>query len=181
MGDKLWREFKERGDKESFHTLFCSNYTHFCHYAACYLSDSLDCEEVVLDYFLHLWTHRTQIEIETSFAAYSSRAIKNRCLNKLRRSRHTLNLDGFDNIGDIGIDMFSEEDINRVVWEAVEELPAKCRAVFTKSRVEHLSNAEIAADMNLSEKTVEGHITRAIKAVRIAMKKYYFVLMFMHL
>lgn len=74
-------------------------------------------------------------------------------------------------------DELSVEDASRIVWEAVASLPQKSREVFEK-RNEGMSNAEIAASMNLSVKTVEGHITRSLKAIRVALKKYFFLFLF---
>lgn len=74
-------------------------------------------------------------------------------------------------------DELSVEDASRIVWEAVASLPQKSREVFEK-RNEGMSNAEIAASMNLSVKTVEGHITRSLKTIRVALKKYFFLFLF---
>lgn len=72
-------------------------------------------------------------------------------------------------------DEMSVEDASIIVWEAVRSLSPKSREVFEKSREEGMSNAEIAASMNLSVKTVEGHMTKALKEIRLALKKNFFL------
>lgn len=64
-----------------------------------------------------------------------------------------------------GISMEMEE-LNRLIEEAICALPDRCREVFLKSRREELSNAEIAVEMDISVKTVEAQITKALKLIR---------------
>ena len=56
--------------------------------------------------------------------------------------------------------------MQRLIHEAIFSLPPKCRDVFNKSRMDNLSNKEIAEQMNISVKAVEGHISRALKQIR---------------
>ena len=58
------------------------------------------------------------------------------------------------------------EELNRLIQEAICALPDKCREVFLKSRHENMSNQEIATDMNISVKTVEAQITKALKRIK---------------
>ena len=58
------------------------------------------------------------------------------------------------------------EELNRFIEEAILSLPDKCRDVFLKSRNEEMSNREIAEQLNISVKTVEAQITKALKAIR---------------
>ena len=58
------------------------------------------------------------------------------------------------------------QELQRLIHEAIFSLPPKCRDVFNKSRMDNLSNKEIAEQMNISVKAVEGHISRALKQIR---------------
>lgn len=64
------------------------------------------------------------------------------------------------------------EDIKKIVDATMDKLPKQTRSIFYQSRNEGKTNAEIALEMNLSEKSVEYHITKALKALRLALKDY---------
>ncbi len=59
------------------------------------------------------------------------------------------------------------QELHHLIEEAVSLLPDKCREIFRKSREENLTNKEIAGQLHISEKTVEGQITIALKKIRI--------------
>ena len=71
-------------------------------------------------------------------------------------------------------DRMDAEDISYLVREAICSLPPKCKEVFSRSRSGGLSNEQIASEMGISVKTVEAHMTRALKTLRIKLKKMYF-------
>ncbi len=58
------------------------------------------------------------------------------------------------------------DEITQLVAEAVSQLPGRCRDIFLKSRNEQLSNAEIAAEMHISVKTVEAQMSKALRRLR---------------
>ena len=136
-------------------------------------------EEVVLDFFMHLWLHRATVNISSSFKGYALMSVRNRCISRLRGSRVTVSIEDLDPLSCLyEQDGMSVEDASRIVWEAVSTLPAKSREIFRKSRNEGMTNADIAASMGISVKTVEGHITRSLKAIRVALKKYFIFIFF---
>ena len=72
------------------------------------------------------------------------------------------------------------KELNDNIQVAINSLPDGCRAVFIKSRMEGKSHAEIAEEMNISKKTIENQMTKALKTLRAAVSKYrdYIVLLF---
>jgi len=68
-------------------------------------------------------------------------------------------------------DKLTEEDISRLLDQGIAELPEKCREVFLLSRNEHLSHRQISERLGISEKTVDDHITRALKKLRTPLSK----------
>ena len=82
--EPLWNEFRETGSRHVFRELFKGWYSDLCRYAAFFLPDMQDAEEVVMDFFIHLWFHRTSVNISSSFRGYALRSIRNRCLNYIR-------------------------------------------------------------------------------------------------
>ena len=73
----------------------------------------------------------------------------------------------------------SEEDIERVLMEAINKLPERCREIFLKSRIEGKKNREIAEELNISASTVENQMTIALKKLRLELKDYLPLLLFL--
>lgn len=174
MYEQAWKRFTDCGDKDSFRFLFDCLYERYCRVAFLFLKDRLDAEEVVLDVFLNLWKFRDSSEYRPGIESYLYKSVKNRSLNKLRDRKQFETLDG---VGDIasqyGLPEFSEEDLKIIILDALDAEPDKCRKVFDLSRKSGMSNKEIAGSLDISEKSVEAYITRALKAIRNAMKKQY--------
>lgn len=156
------------GDEHAFKYLFDSYFVPLCRYINIYLDNFGETEELALDLFTHLWEHREKIEITVSFKAYLFQAAHNRCLNVLRDRKQTtpLNESLQETLQTKDYSTLELEELRRLIAEAISALPEKCREVFLKSRHEHLTNQEIADRMNISVKTVEGQITKALKRIK---------------
>lgn len=174
----LWKSSAE-GNNESFKALFDLWYEPLCRYAYFYTGDRMDAEEVVLDFFMHLWRNRTSINIEKSFETYAKRAVHNRSLNKIRSRKHHEELETASSVAYEDIYEFDTDTLIEIAWEAASSVPKKCRDIFNMSRKEGLTYAQIASRTGLDVKTVEGYMSRALKYMRIAVKKLYLFLIFM--
>lgn len=82
--EPLWDTFRSTGSRRVFRELFMSWYSDLSRYAAYWLPDMSDAEEVVLDFFMHLWLHRTAVNISSTFKGYALMSVRNRCISKLR-------------------------------------------------------------------------------------------------
>ncbi|WP_461790468.1 RNA polymerase sigma-70 factor [Pedobacter sp.] len=135
------------------------------------LNNQLEAEEVVQDVFFSLWKRRESLEIQYSLNTYLSMAAKYQIISIQRKQYlKQQTTDSQIHISDNGVDStqlwFSERELKQQLDYHVEQLPEKCRIVFKMSREEFKSYAEIAAELGVSEKTVEAHITRALKILR---------------
>lgn len=164
----LWDRIRRERDLEAFRELFDRHYLPLCRFAEYWLHDAPAAEEIVLDLFTHLWQHTDQIHITASLRAYLFRAVRNRALNRLRDNRFS-----YIPFEELKTLLFCPEsrqlefdEIMQLTVEAIDQLPDRCREVFLKSRNEELSNLEIADRMNISVKTVEAQITKALKHLR---------------
>lgn len=166
--DILLLKLIKSGDEHAFRHLFDLYFVSLCRYINIYLNNYAETEELALDIFTYLWEKREQVEIKLSFKAYLFQSARNRCLNALRDRRATSSLDETlqETLQDKDYPALEMEELNRLIQEAICALPDKCREVFLKSRHENMSNQEIATDMNISVKTVEAQITKALKRIR---------------
>lgn len=172
--EQAWKHFTAFGDRESFRFLFDELYQRYCKVAYLFLKNKTDAEDVVVDVFLNIWKFRDSSVYKPGIESYLYRAVKNRSLNKIRDNRSFDSLDGLDDlVSQYGLSDFSEEDILLIIKDAINSETEKCRKVFELSRRSGMTNKDIADRMNLSEKSVEAYITRALKVIRTAMKKHY--------
>jgi len=142
-------------------------------YTQCYrhTNDSDVAEEMAQDIFKSLWERRHELTITVSLERYLARAakfkvfefIRNKTTKQLHVELSAQDLQASSNCTENDI-LFNalKEDVETVV----EGLPAQCKRVFRLSRAEGLSNREIAAHLEVSERAVEQHITRALRSLR---------------
>lgn len=165
--DILLLKLIQSKDEHAFKYLFDTYFVPLCRYVHLYLDSTQEGEELVLDIFMHLWEHSNQINLTLSLKAYLFRAAHNRCLNFLRDRKPTISLDEAGDVtSDEAASLLEMEELNRLIQEAVCALPDKCREVFRLSREKSMTNQEIAGEMNISVKTVEAQITKALKCIK---------------
>lgn len=123
--------------------------------------------EVVQRAFVATWEKIADGADIVSVKAYMYRAVRNEALTELRRlAGATADVEEAAEITDEVIDN-SERDA--ALWHAIDCLPPRCREVFLMSKRDGLSNAEIAAELDISVKTVEAQMTRALHRLRDAL------------
>jgi RNA polymerase sigma-70 factor (ECF subfamily) len=159
--------------EKAFERIYELYYESLCNVSYKLVLDKDSAEDVVQEVLLEFYNKRNEINITSSIFAYLKRAVYNRSLNFIKQN--SKNTDGEDALIDISTGLRSVEEnmisdegltnINRIV----ETLPEKCRYVFALSRYEEKSYAEIAEIMDISVKTVENQISKALKVLREAL------------
>ncbi len=163
-----------------FEDLFKKYYPFVCIIVHKYVADKTKVEDITQEIFTELWVKRDQILIHSSVAAYLRRMAVSRTLNFLRDSKK-YNWDDLDSQVEMmpvvgyhqpeAILMLDEEELKKKLGNAIEKLPEKCRIVFVMSRYDELSYAEIAENLDISIKTVENQIGKALKYLRMAINE----------
>jgi RNA polymerase sigma-70 factor (family 1) len=127
-------------------------------------------EELVQDLFTGLWVNRKEVNIRSTVSSYLQTAIRYMVFNHFdkeyvrRDYQETLNFSrNFDNSTEEAVLL---KDLESVLEIEVGLLPTQCRSVYKLSRKEHKTNKEIALLMGISEKTVENHLTKALKRLK---------------
>lgn len=168
--DKLTEGLKN-GDQKVFNSIFEAYYAPLCRYCTQIVYDPDVAEEIVQDLFCKIWIKREELEITTSLKAYLYKAVLNHSVNHLNYTKledKYREYVGFSlNEGpDSPIDLLGEEDIKRILSLAVMKMPEKRRMIFEMSRKEELKYSEIAEKLNISQKTVEAQISKALDYLR---------------
>lgn len=139
------------------------------------LSDVMLAEDLAQDVFMRFWEKRQQIDIQGTLEGYIRRMAVNEGLGYLRKNKkYTI-----ENIEDDTAetapsieDSYLDNELQHQIDHAVNSLPPQCRAVFVLSRFEELSHKEISEKLNISTKTIENQITKALKNLKTALKSY---------
>jgi RNA polymerase sigma-70 factor (ECF subfamily) len=140
------------------------------------LKDEALAKDIVQDIFIDLWNRRRSSQIQI-LANYLTRAAKFQILKTIRKqATHDQYISAIENIRFVNeteeaIDL---QELDNALQKAVGELSPRCQEVFMLSRFEHLSHKEIASRMNISSKTVEIQIGKALAFLRQRLHRFFF-------
>ncbi|TWR26748.1 RNA polymerase sigma-70 factor [Mucilaginibacter achroorhodeus] len=179
--DSLYDRLRS-GDHKAFESLFKSHYRLMTLFANKMLNDMEIARDITDDAFTTLWEKRSELNVTGSLISYMYKMIQNRCLNHFKHQEtKNLFLDYLQrhNLLNLQAENFErayhDKEIGERIRSAVNELPTQCKMVFCMSRYEHFKYREIAEQLNISEKTVERHMTLAFAKLRQALKNDYSV------
>lgn len=171
---ELWAAIR-LDDESAFTALFDRYWVRLYKTAQVYLKDHETSEEVVHDVFLNIWNRRHSLEIE-AFSPFLLTAVRYQVYNRLRSAKSPIVLTVGDEHLNEPLDN-NEGESHIIVQEFQQELdqylvqlPKRCQEIFYMSRVNQLSNQEIANRLGISKRTVENQITVALKHLRICLK-----------
>lgn len=159
-------------------------YPRMIRFARQYVLLEEDAENIVQDIFLILWEKRDVLDIRVSLVPYLFTLVKNKCLDFVR---HKTVCEEFANewkvkraaLEQLNYSFTSDEDIEKLVASAIESLPERCREIFIKSRIEGRKYKEIAEELDLSVNTVENQMSIALRKLRLELKDYLPLLIFL--
>ena len=145
-------------------------------FASRIVEDTLSAEDIVQEVFTEYWINRTKIDTSISIKPYLYKLTYHRCLDFLKsaQNKKTINLpEELSPLDALLYTSFSIEEhlhadeIGKEINRRIDMLPEKCKEVFILSRQHNLKNREIAQILNINIKSVEKHISKAIKEIRI--------------
>ncbi|MBI1226970.1 MAG: RNA polymerase sigma-70 factor [Bacteroidetes bacterium] len=164
------------GDKTAYRALFDRYYKYLVVTANNILGDSEMARDLAQDVFFELWKRRESIEVQTSLKAYLRRSVVNKTLNFIKSRR--MDFTEPERMPESPYPtpdaqtLLEASDLEQVIHQAIAALPERCRLIFTLCRLEGMPHKEIAAQLDISTKTIEAQMTRAIAALREAVGPY---------
>ncbi|MDN5286921.1 MAG: polymerase, sigma-24 subunit, subfamily [Mucilaginibacter sp.] len=170
----------KKGDIAAFEKIYQLYWSGLYSYAYNILRNKVICEEIVQEIFFSLWNKRDELKITHSLKAYLFTAIKFQTLNYIKSEKvkkdyaasyTAFEKNFFDNSNEENI-YFS--DLKNKVENEVSKLPQKCQQIYRLSRDEHQSIKNIADLLNISHKTVENQLTKALKYLRSSLGDFLF-------
>lgn len=164
------------GDLKAYEMFFKAHYNHLCNYANTFLKDKDEAEEVVQNAFMTLWEKRQTLQISGSVKSYMFSMVQNNCLNVLKhqkvKQKHASQVLASASEADFNEPVIQSVELEHRIFNALQKLPEKCRMIFKLSRFEELKYAEIADKLEISVKTVENQMGKALRLMREELKEY---------
>ena len=165
------------GNERIFEETFRKYYQSLCNYANSILKEMDEAEEVVQNLFMSVWEKRSDLEINISLKSYLYRAVHNHCLNRIKHLKVREEYQQYaTNFYDASYESVSQtvmkNELETKIEEAIRKLPEQCRLIFRMSRFEELKYHEIAEQLEISPKTVENQIGKALKILRVELAEY---------
>ncbi|WP_242131154.1 RNA polymerase sigma-70 factor [Aestuariivivens marinum] len=171
------------GDVLAFEVLFRLYRPKLLYIASQYITIKEDAEEIIQNVFMKVWSKK---DIKTNLNGYLFSMTKNACLDYLRSKKQQLHLDNnlsqleasinYVALSDDSASLLIEKELNEAILNAIDLLPPKCKDVFIKSRIEGLKHKDISSEMNISTNTIENHISKALKQLKIALREFLSIL-----
>jgi len=160
-----------------FEQLFKKHFRELHAYAFSLLKDWDVAEEIVQSLFLKLWEKNEWSHIQTSIKSYLYKSVYHDSLNYIRRQKVQLKYQtstayAMKNDTDDAAGKLKMSELEQHLNQALGKLPEKCRAIFQLSRFQELKYQEIATQLDISIKTVETHMGKALRILRKEMKEF---------
>ena len=181
----------DQREEVRFEDIYLSYFSKMKHFAKEYVILDEDAENIVQDVFVELWKNKKMLNMHMNLIAYLFTTIKNKCLNHLRhklvvqetasklQEEYTISLRmNLDSLEAFDNNLFSDQDIEKIISRALDTLSEKCRTIFIMSKIEGKKQKEIAQELNISINTIETQMGIAYKKLRIELKDYFPILLF---
>ncbi len=157
-------------NKDRFKERFDTYYPMLCRIAFGYIPNPNECEDIVQECFIAVWNNGKHDLEEKEFLAYMLRAVKNNCISYLRKQKSTMVSLDDSLIHTIHTEIMDEEtddeSPDKKLDRIIAVLPAKCKEIFLLSKLQGLKYQEIATKLNISIKTVENQMGKAMRLIR---------------
>lgn len=179
------------GNEKVFEQIVREYWPRMFKFALIYTQNNETSQELVQDTFLVLWNNRAVLKDNTNLITYLMVVLRNKCLNLLEQTRiRKLYIEEIDDetiyqranlyvLQDEASQIIESEDLHKAIERALSKLPEKTREIFMLSRYDGLKNQQIAETKNISQKTVEYHISKALQILKEELPQEYWIWIFL--
>lgn len=174
--------------EDSYQILFRKYYPRMFYYAKRIVGEDA-ADDVVQEVFLELWNRMEVLDTDDPpIESYLYKTTYSRALNYLKRYRK-MDTSVIDDINELRMSCYlsslgngerdmENDDLKKKINQAIGELPDKCREIFVLSYLKDMKNSEIAQMLNVSVRTVEAHIYKALKSLRVRLGVFFLLLLY---
>ena len=170
--DKELLEYLKNDSQGAFTEIYNRYWKQLLSVAYIFCKDKSVSQDIVQEIFAKLWSRRAELDIEY-LNTYLASAVRFSVFKLIYKQKRRLEIESQNS--ELELSTLTEEQIDaRFIQEyinkVVEQLPEKCRIVFNQSRSCGLSTSEIAIELGISKKTVEGYLTKGLKTIRLNLR-----------
>ncbi|MCK3685730.1 RNA polymerase sigma-70 factor [Maribellus sp. YY47] len=175
----------KRGDEKAFRIVFNSYFPRLLAFSSEYVNDREVAKNLVQESFLTLWERHETLNPDSDLKAYLFQVLRNKSLNYLKtikvkqkyeehlKYRYNELLLNYEALSHLDFDVLSFNELKAIIENTIAELPPQCKRVFELSRYEMLKNKEIADQLGISVKAVEGQMSKALKLLKKRLKEHF--------
>ena len=166
------------GDESAFEKLYHIYYDRLFRFAIHMVKNEACCEEIVSDVLLNIWQIRVKLPSIADMDAYLFKSVKNKSLNYIDKKNRRIRCEELS----VTIEYISDDsnpenimianELSKIVSDAIESLPEKCRIIFKLSREDGFSHKKISEILGISVKTIDAQLRIAKQKIEEAIKKY---------
>lgn len=172
LPDNELMELLKSDDQQALSALYYRYWDRLFSVATHQLSNPEIAEECVHDIFISLWNKRYDLKLKYSLATYLAVSVKYVVLrhrSNLHRMKYHLDQSAngiIECLSPSADHLILEKELFSSIEAAIEKLPEKCRIVFRMAKQEGKTHKQIAAELGIAEKTIEAHLSKAMKDLR---------------
>jgi len=172
----LVEDISKRNSESALEDLYRHYFDKLMRYISIYIKSEQTAEEIISDVFFTIWQNRKSLVEIKNFNAYIYTISRNRFIDYLRVKKKD-----FKQLNEISVDIYFRTDttpeddmiskeLTKTLDDAINSLPNQCKIAFKLIREDNMKYKDAADLLNISVKTLEAHITKAIKELRLALK-----------
>ena len=169
------------GNQEAFRTVFKATYPQVRAFSKGFTKNDTDADDIAQQVFIKLWTKRAILANVRNFETYLYTITKNTVLNHMASQKaFMVDISDVRNLSTENtspLEQIEASDLQLLIDMTVENMPPQRQAVYKLSRVEGLSNDQIAEKLGLQKKTVENHLNLALGEIRKVLKMFILLLL----
>ena len=165
------------GNLHKFEELFRALFKPLCGFAIKFTGDLDSAKNLVHEVFIQVWEKFDTLPPDTNHKSYLYTAVRNRCLNHIRDNKKFLMIENVaeHQLVEVNSNMETAE-LERKIESAIASLPEKCRQIFELNRIEGLKYAQIAEKLNISIKTVEAQMSKALGVLKEHLSEFLIII-----
>lgn len=175
MNDDFIKKKLRAKDKTAFESVFTYYYSGLCAFSNHLIDDRDAAEDLVQDFFANFWKQCSGYEIKGSIKSFLFQSIRNSSLDYLKHRKVVGKYkEQYRFASELATEPFeyAQDELQEIINKAIEKLAPRCREIFLMSRFNGFSNQEIAEKLEISKRTVELQISKAIKSLKEVLSSY---------
>lgn len=173
----VWARRIGNSDGTAFESFFRALHEPLCRYAEGFVSDAAVAGDLVQDAFIRIWDGRERLDPDQSLKAFTYRTVRNLCLNRIRdaKNRHELLAERYEPPQQAQArpdEAVEASSLSKHLETWIAELPDRQREALVLSRFQGMSHDEVAQAMDVSPRTVNNHLVKALRTLRDRIRAY---------